>query len=198
MRRIDRLKDTPSEQSHAFVAFKIFLRWSVKHGLLERSPIDLMSAPTRQMARERTLSDEEISAVYSAAQSVSFPFGTIVQLLLLTGQRRGEIAALQWGWLDQPSKTITLPSSITKNGRQHTFPYGDVVEAIFATVPVQGEFLFPARVAPTCVASRRRCSTWQSPRQALRSRLGRFTIFAALSRPSWRPFKRLCMSPRSS
>jgi integrase len=126
------------------VAIKIFLRWSVKHGLLERSPIDLMSAPSRAMARERTLNDEEIATVYSAAQATSYPFGTIVQLLLLTGQRRGEIAALRWDWIDLPGRTITLPSSITKNGRQHTFPYGDVVEAILATIPVQGEFLFPA------------------------------------------------------
>ncbi|MCR4332133.1 MAG: site-specific integrase [Sulfuricaulis sp.] len=143
-RRVDRLKATPSEQSHAFVALKIFLRWAVKHRMLERSPIEMMTVPSRQGGRERTLSKDEIAAVYRAARLTPHPYGTIVQLLLLTGQRRGEIAALQWNWIDQASKTITLPSSITKNGRQHTFPYGDVVGAVLATIPVQGDLLFPA------------------------------------------------------
>jgi integrase len=144
MRRVDRLKSTPSEQSHAFVALKIFLRWTVKHRMLERSPIELVSVPSRQGGRERTLSKEEVTAVYEAAKQTAYPYGTIVQLLLLTGQRRGEIAALQWSWIDRVGKIITLPSSITKNRRQHAFPYGDVVEAIIETIPVEGDFLFPA------------------------------------------------------
>lgn len=144
MRRIDRLRATPSEQSHAFVALKIFLRWTVKHQMLERSPIELMTIPSRQGGRERTLAKEEIKAVYSAAQLTPYPYGTIVQLLLLTGQRRGEIAALQWSWIDRAGRTITLPSSITKNRRRHTFPYGSAVEAILEALPVQGELLFPA------------------------------------------------------
>lgn len=146
MRRVDRLKNTPSEQSHAFVALKIFLRWTVKHRMLERSPIELMTVPSRQDGRERTLAKEEIAFVYKAAQLTPYPYGTIVQLLLLTGQRRGEIAALQWSWFDRAGRTITLPSSITKNGRQHTFPYGDVVEAILEIIPVEVEvdYLFPA------------------------------------------------------
>ena len=143
-RRVDRLKATPSEQSHAFVALKIFLRWAVKHRMLERSPIEMMTIPSRKGGRERALNSDEIAAVYSAARSTPYPFGTIVQLLLLTGQRRGEIAALRWDWIDQPNKTITLPSSITKNGRQHTFPYGELVEAVLAAIPLQGDFLFPA------------------------------------------------------
>ena len=144
MRRIDRLKTTPSEQSHAFVALKIFLRWTVKHRMLERSPIELMTVPSRQGGRERTLAKEEIAAVYKAARLTPYPYGTIVQLLLLTGQRRGEIAALQWSWIDRAGKTITLPSSITKNGRQHTFPYGHEVDTVLETIPVQGDLLFPA------------------------------------------------------
>lgn len=115
MRRVDRLKTTPSEQSHAFVALKIFLRWAVKHRMLERSPIELLTVPSRQGGRERTLTKQEIGAVYKAARQTPYPYGTIVQLLLLTGQRRGEIAALQWSWINRSEKTITLPSAITKN-----------------------------------------------------------------------------------
>ncbi len=144
MRRLDRLKDTPSEQAHAFVALKVFLRWTVKHRMLDRSPLELLTVPSRRSGRERTLATEEIAAVYRAATRALYPYGTIVQLLLLTGQRRGEIAVLRWSWINQADKTITLPSSITKNGRQHTFPYGDLVDSLLKTTPGQGDLLFPA------------------------------------------------------
>lgn len=39
-----------------------------------------------------------------------------MQLLALTGQRRREIAALKWEWINQKGKTITLPSHVPKNG----------------------------------------------------------------------------------
>ena len=50
-------------------------------------------------------------------------FKTIVRLLILTGQRRGEIAALQISWINLENKTITLPSSLTKNGRDALSQY---------------------------------------------------------------------------
>ena len=69
-------------------------------------------------------------AVLCHAREKETTFTSIVQLLLLTGQRRGEIASLQVGWIDFDSRTITLPSTVTKNKRQHTFPFGEMAEAI--------------------------------------------------------------------
>jgi len=71
-------------------------------------------------------------------------FGTIVRLCILLGQRRSEIAHLEWAWFNEGERTITLPAELTKNGRQHTFPYGDMTAAVLATIP-KGKYLFPAR-----------------------------------------------------
>lgn len=74
-------------------------------------------------------------AVYMATRAASTPFHHIVALLLLTGQRRGEISRLEWRWIDEEARTITLPGSVTKNGRTHTFPYGNAVEEVLADIP---------------------------------------------------------------
>lgn len=91
------------------------------------------------------MSDSEQAKVIRAARQFGFPFGTIVLLLAFPGQRRSEIAALHWEWIDDDAKTITLPASLTKNKRKHTFPYGQLVADVLQSVPRQGDLLFPAR-----------------------------------------------------
>jgi integrase len=100
-------------------------------------------------SRKRTLADEEIVKVWRAAEEQGYPHGTVVQLLLLTGQRRGEIAWLHRSWINGKDKTVTLPDSLTKNEREHAFPYGDLAAQIFETVPRfnSTELLFPTRWA---------------------------------------------------
>jgi integrase len=73
--------------------------------------------------------------VWGAAQKQGYPYGTIVQLLIAMGQRRGETANLRWPWINEKERVITLPDAITKNSKEHAFPYGDVVATILETIP---------------------------------------------------------------
>jgi len=68
---------------------------------------------------------------------------------MLTGQRRGEIANLRRSWIDEKARTITLPEWATKNGKVHTFPYGDLVAAILDGIPITDPtaLLFPSRAS---------------------------------------------------
>jgi integrase len=47
-----------------------------------------------EMARERVLSNAEICAFWRGADRLGFPFGPLFKLLLVTGQRRNEVAGL--------------------------------------------------------------------------------------------------------
>ena len=141
---LDGLLDSPSTARHAFVAIRTFFRWCARRGLVVGSPIALMDAPTSPGSRDRVLTDAELVAVFRTAEEQHFNGGKIVQLLILTGQRRGEIGALKSEWIDRKAKTITFPSEITKNGRTHILPYGEIVAGIVDGLPPQG-FLFPAR-----------------------------------------------------
>jgi integrase len=143
---IDRLLPTPSEANHAFAAMRTFLRFCAKRRYLKHSPIEGMSLPSRVVPRERVLEDAEMVAVYRAAEEMAYPFGRIVQLCIYTGQRRGEIAALRWEYIDKDRRTITLPPSLAKNNRLHSFPYGDMTAGLLETIPdFECPFLFPAR-----------------------------------------------------
>jgi len=99
--------------------------------------------------RKRLLKDDELRTVWFAAEQQGYPHGTIVQLLILNGQRRGEIANLRRPWINPAKRLITLPEWVTKNGREHTFPYGEMTARILDTVPRfnSTDLLFPSRVA---------------------------------------------------
>ena len=129
-RIIDKMHKTPGEARHAFAVIRLFFNWAFRRGYVDRSPCERLQAPRQSTPRDRVLSQDEIKAVLCHARQKDTTFNSIVQLLLLTGQRRGEIASLQADWIDFDSRTITLPATITKNKRQHTLPFGETADVI--------------------------------------------------------------------
>jgi integrase len=85
-------------------------------------------------ARDRVLSDAELRAVSQATERPG-AYNSIVSLLILTGQRRDEVAAMVWGELSPDLSTWTIPSSRTKNGLPHTVPLSEQAQAILRAVP---------------------------------------------------------------
>jgi integrase len=75
------------------------------------------------------------------------PFGTIVQLCILTGQRRSETAWLRRSYFAEDR--YTFPGSFTKNKRDHTSPIGKMAQAVIANIPNESDFLFPAQRGDT-------------------------------------------------
>lgn len=168
LRRISPLP--PSEKHHAFTAARRFFRWCVGQHYIDRSPMELMQTPRNGSARKRVLSEPELAKVYTTALKGTSLFHHIVALLVLTGQRRGEIAALERPWIS--GDLITIPGEHTKNGRAHTFPIGKAAQAVIATVPEVAEspYLFPA-------ASQRKETTtvfngWGKPKAAFDKECG--------------------------
>ncbi len=134
---------TPGEAAHAYRNIRTFFRWCVGRGYLLHSPCEAMSSPSRYIPRQRVLNDEELKALWQAADRIRYPFGTFVKMLVLTGQRSGEINALHFNSIDQGHRTITF--SETKNGRVHVVPFGDLFVEVLGTVPHQTGLLFPGR-----------------------------------------------------
>lgn len=63
----------------------------------------------------RSLGDAELKSIWEACEQIGYPFGCAIQLLMLTGQRRSEIAEAQWDWYDPERGTLTIPASLVKN-----------------------------------------------------------------------------------
>ena len=140
---VDRLLPTPGTAFHVFAAARLFFRWAAKRRLLDRSPVEFLPPPVTIRSRDRVLSDQELAAVFKAAGDGS-TFGNILQLLILTGQRRNQIANLRAEYIDYDAKTIIWPAAEMKGDRSHTIPYGDLAAAILETLPKEG-FLLRAR-----------------------------------------------------
>lgn len=136
--KLDKLKKTPAEHQHAFVVLRAFVRWAHQRHYLDGNPMERMKAPHRYQPRERVLTTSELGKVWNAAGMDTY--GRIVKLLILTGQRVGEIKSLTRKMMT--ADTVTLPSALTKNSREHTFPIGPMSLAL---LPGHEGYLFPAR-----------------------------------------------------
>jgi integrase len=123
-RLIDRMENTPAEARHAFAAIRQFFNWAESRDYVVRSPCQGLKAPGRAVSRDRVLTDPELGKILLHARSKESSYHNILELLIYTGQRRNEIASLRAEWIDFAKRTITLPGSVTKNGRQHTIPFG--------------------------------------------------------------------------
>jgi hypothetical protein len=72
-----------------------FFRWCEGRDLIQQSPARGVRKPGKPVERDRVLDDAELRAVWKAADKAAGPAGALVNLLILTGARRNEIAALE-------------------------------------------------------------------------------------------------------
>jgi integrase len=141
-RQIDKLRR--AEKAHAYTVVRAFIRWAYRRHYLEKNPMDRMIAPPGSKPRKRVLSPTELTKTLTLALQGTSHFHSIVALCLLLGQRRSEVAALQWSWIDLEEKLITLPGRLTKNGEDHTFPIGDLAVRVLKSLDQSGLYVFPA------------------------------------------------------
>jgi integrase len=96
--------------------------WAVKRGLVNANPFADLPVSNGILKRERVLNDDEIIEIWRAAGDAGAPYGAIVRLLILTGQRRGEVAGMTWGEISDDLSAWTMPGERTKNGVPHVVP----------------------------------------------------------------------------
>jgi integrase len=81
------------------------------------------------------LSDDELVLIWRAAEKIGGPFGVLVQLLALTGQRRDEVAGLRWEELDFEGRLWTLPRGRVKTDQGHVVPLSAAAVTIISSIP---------------------------------------------------------------
>jgi len=93
--------------------------------------------------RDRVLNTTELKAVWNASQEMKYPHGPIIQLLILTGLRKSEIAKATWSELDHENRALDLDQSRSKTGRRIFAPMSDMAWDIINAQPEQqGPFIF--------------------------------------------------------
>ena len=93
----------------------------------------------------KALTETEIAALWRAATGIGGPFGGLVKMGLVTGLRRGELAAMRWDWIDRQGLRITVPGRVMKNGREHAVPITSLTAQLLDETPDRGGGLvFPS------------------------------------------------------
>lgn len=98
-----------------FAYASILFGWAHKRGDIAANPLASIIKPEAPKARKRVLTDDELAAVWHAASNANGPFAPFFKLLILTGQRRSEVAEMEWGELDRATATWTIPVERAKN-----------------------------------------------------------------------------------
>jgi len=137
-------RGAPGAANKVLKSIKTFLRWCVGLAVLEQSPAEGVPLPTKEVARDRVLTDDELARIILAARRVGGSYGGIVELLALTGQRREEVAQLCWEELDLTHLAWTIPKTRAKNSKAHIVHLSRESMAVLDSVGRRQSLVFPS------------------------------------------------------
>lgn len=142
---IDRIAMKAPTQANRVLAFtKRFFNWCVSRDLLAISPANGITKAKTEASRDRVLSKDELTAIYSATFEMPYPFGPLLRILTLTGQRLNEVAGCQWTEINLEEAKWELPRDRSKNKTSHVVHLSNPVSKEFATLmnPTNQELVF--------------------------------------------------------
>jgi integrase len=140
--------DKPAAARRLFGIISRVFNWVIarpSYGL-ERSPSDRMRASElfgRKTLRTRTLTNDELAALWRAAERAGYPIGPLIQMLMLTALRRSEVAEASWAEIDFAAHRWTIPATRMKGGAVHVVPLTAKMMVTLKELPQfsGGEFL---------------------------------------------------------
>ncbi|MFN7091526.1 MAG: tyrosine-type recombinase/integrase [Allorhizobium sp.] len=139
IKAIDEVADrAPTMANRVLALLSKFFGWCVERDIIPASPMaKRITPPGQETSRERILTEDEIRLLWKACEKLGWPFGSLGKLLLLTAQRRNEVAEAERKEFNLAGndQTWTVPKERTKNGKEHYVPLAaSAIEAI-ETVP---------------------------------------------------------------
>ena len=141
-------RGAPAQAHNSLSYLRLLFRWAIGTGEygIDASPTDRLQ-PAKLIgtrgARERTLTDVELRAVWDAAGQMGYPYCPLLRLLILTGQREREIANISWSEIDLDKRLLTIPGARMKGGRAHEVPLAPNAMALIKALPLwRGPFVF--------------------------------------------------------
>jgi integrase len=145
MELLDRIKERGARivanRTHSVISK--LCNWAVSKRILDANanPITGIKKLKEDPKRPRP-NDDQLLALWKAADSQSGSIGPIVKALILTGQRRSEVAEMPWSELDLKAKQWTIPRERTKNHKMHIVPLSEAMMELINGLPRVNEFVF--------------------------------------------------------
>jgi integrase len=128
-------------------ALSTFMVWAMKQGLVDTNPVVATNKNPTQ-SRERTLTDDELRAIWLALDDGPDDYSALVRLLILTAARRQELGGLTWSECDLDAELIHLPRERMKQKRAFDLPLSPPAVAILKARPrhPDHDFVFGTKI----------------------------------------------------
>jgi integrase len=109
--------------------------WAVRRKFIPSSPFAAVEIEAREVSRDRVLTDIEVGEAWRAADGLNHPWSAYFKLLLLTLQRRGEVAGMEWRELSEDFTIWTVPAARAKNGKAHIVHLAEPARLALKSLP---------------------------------------------------------------
>jgi integrase len=114
------------QADHVLAIVRSAFRYGVGRDKVEKDPTEGIKKLSDNKPRDRVLSDGEIVALWQACDGIEAPFAGVFRMLLLTAQRKDEVAGMSWDEVDVSRKIWTIPATRAKNGKEHVVHLSDM------------------------------------------------------------------------
>ena len=132
----------PYMANRVLAAIRKFFNWAMERDMVPASPAAMVSAPGRETKRDRVLSNDEMKYLWEGFDQLGWPFRPIFKMLLVTAQRRSEVATMQWQNINLEAAVWTIPREMTKADRTHEVPLSPLAVQILEEAPRFGSYVF--------------------------------------------------------
>lgn len=114
---------------NVFAYASVLFGWAARRQYIPANPLTSMEKPQAPISRDRVLDDAELLNVWKATELLPSPWGAFYRLLILTGQRKSEVAGMEWSELSRSTAMWTIPADRAKNKSPHLVPLSASVVA---------------------------------------------------------------------
>ena len=127
--RLDEIQTTrgPIARNRAQSEIRHWLGWLRDRDIVASIELDRVKKAVQERARERVLTDAELTVLMGETTDRT-PFSDIIRVLLHTGMRRGEAASLQPRDLDFNAATIRVRAEVSKTRQSRLIPMDEAIE----------------------------------------------------------------------
>ena len=138
-------RGSPGAAKRALVYIRKFFNWCAERDMISTVPTDRIRPPHPEVKRDRVLAEFELRQLIKVLDREPSIFSPLIRVLLLTGQRRAEVAGMSWAELhelDGENAYWEIPGSRTKNKQRHIVPLSPSVRDVILGMPRVGLLVF--------------------------------------------------------
>jgi integrase len=137
-----------TQANRTLARLRTLFNWAVEQDIITVSPCTGLKPVKKETARDRAFSDNEIRWFWNGCDQLSWPFGPLFKLLLLTAQRRDEVGTMEWSEIDLQKHLWVIPREKAKNDRAHEVALSDLAIEIITAIKEERSKLDHLKASP--------------------------------------------------